>query len=281
MSIKLRLSFRRHASAALLAATALLPAHGTQAATSNWAQNDGGRMRIIALPATADGTVQGALQIEPTRGWITYWKEPGQAGIPPQVVVSPGNGITLEKMDFPVPSLFDAGGIKDLGYDHAVTLPFTLKVADPSAPLKIHASAFIGLCRNICIPFQADFEVDLTRANGLPLEENLILDEARRKLPEKPSDDFSVTHYMVANGREKLSLALRLPEGVEKPQIFVATPGGRVLFDQASPRRIEGLYVVDMPFGKHPPGESATTDKHWDILVIAGNRAMETKLAFD
>lgn len=280
MITKMLPPFRRHAKAALLAAAAVLLAHGSQAATSDWAQNDGGRMRIIALPAKADGTVEGALQIEPGRGWITYWKEPGQAGIPPQISLDPGKGITLQKMEFPVPRLFDAGGLKDLGYDHAVTLPFTLKVDDPAAPLKIRASAFIGLCRNICIPFQADFEVDLTRNAGLPLEENMILDEARRKLPERPSDDFSVTHYALTAGREKLSLALRLPEGIEKPQIFVATPGGQVLFDQANPRMIDGHYVVDMPFGKRPPGTGGK-DKHWDILVIAGNRAMETKLAFD
>jgi DsbC/DsbD-like thiol-disulfide interchange protein len=270
----------RHATAAFLAIAALCLAQGASAAMTPWATNTGGKMRIVALPPEPDGTVRGALQIEPEKGWITYWKEPGQAGIPPQITLSPGEGITLEKIEFPVPSQFTNGGLKDLGYDHAVTLPFTLKLRDPKQPVTLNASVFVGLCRNICIPFQADFKLSLASANALPFEENLILDKARQSLPEKPSNDFAVTHYVLTGGRETLSLGLRLPDGTGDPKIFVAGPNGHVLFDQANPRSIDGHYVVDMPVGKLPRTYEPK-GKRWDILVIAGNRAMETSLAFD
>jgi DsbC/DsbD-like thiol-disulfide interchange protein len=280
MALNFFATARRHASMALLLAAAVALPHGARAAMTAWAENEGGRMRIIALPAEPDGTVRGALQIEPKNGWITYWKEPGQAGIPPQITLSPGDGIRLQKVEFPVPRQFTTGEVRDLGYDHAVTLPFTLTVEDKGQPLMLNASAFIGLCRNICIPFQADFHLDLKSGKGLPFEENLILDEARKSLPEKPSDDFAVTHYALTKGKSDLSLGLRLPPGSPSPQIFVATPAGHVLFDQVNGRDVDGTYVVDMPLGKGADKVTAG-GKHWDILVIAGNRAMETALAFD
>lgn len=247
---------------------------------TRWAENEGGRMRIIALAPEKDGTVQGALQIEPKAGWITYWKEPGEAGIPPQITLSPGDGITLENISFPVPKPFETGNVRDLGYDHPVTLPFTLTVADPNRPLKLNASAFIGLCRNICIPFQAEFELDLSKAKGLPLEENLILDKAARSLPERPSKDFDVTRHGLTDDRQTLNLAIRLPQASQAPKIYVAGPDGHVLFDQENGRLDDGLYQVDMPVGKLPKGYDPK-GKSWDILVVAGSRAMETSLAFD
>ena len=270
----------RHAAIAILGLAAMCIAQGASAAITPWATNTGGKMRIVALPPEPDGTVRGALQIEPEAGWITYWKEPGQAGIPPQITIAPGDGITLEKIEFPVPEQFTTEGLKDLGYDHPVTLPFTLKINDPAQPVSVNANVFVGLCRNICIPFQAEFKLDLANAKGLPFEENLILDKARQSLPERPSQDFAVTHYALTSGRETLSLGLRLPEGTQAPQIYVAGPNGHVLFDQSNPRTIDGLYVVDMPVGKLPKAYEPK-GKQWDILVIAGQRAMETSLAFD
>ncbi|WP_377295870.1 protein-disulfide reductase DsbD domain-containing protein [Rhizobium sp. SGZ-381] len=270
----------RHAYVAFLICSALLWAQGASAAMSAWAENEGGRMRIIALPAEPDGTVRGALQIEPKNGWITYWKEPGQAGIPPQITISPGDGIRLQKVEFPVPRQFMTGDVRDLGYDHAVTLPFTLAVEDKAKPLMLNASAFVGLCRNICIPFQADFHMDMASAKGLPFEENLILDEARKSLPEQPSEDFAVAHHALTDGKRNLRVGLRLPADSPPPQIFVATPAGHVLFDQTGAQMVDGTYVVTMPLGKGAD-KAVVAGRNWDILVIAGSRAMETALAFD
>src|SRR3546814_19049068 len=82
----------------LTASLLLLGVAMAQAETTPWATNEGGRMRLVALPPDADGTVRGALQIEPKPGWITYWREPGDAGIPPHVTLSKPAGVTLEQI---------------------------------------------------------------------------------------------------------------------------------------------------------------------------------------
>ena len=85
----------------LLLASAFMPV-SVQAETTDWVSNEGGRMRIVALAPDARGTVRGALQIEPKAGWITYWREPGDAGIPPHISFPETSDVSLSKISYPI-----------------------------------------------------------------------------------------------------------------------------------------------------------------------------------
>ncbi|MDO1581324.1 protein-disulfide reductase DsbD domain-containing protein [Rhizobium oryzicola] len=266
--------------AAVLAFSLLLPVAKASADMSDWAENEGGRMRIIALAPEADGTVRGALQIEPKAGWMTYWKEPGQAGIPPQVTFAPASGVRLTEMRFPVPKVFDEDGVRDIGYDHAVTLPFTLKAEPGKVPLQLTAAAFVGLCRNICIPFQAEFRLPISTPDPSSEEEARLLQAASQTLPEAPSTDFTVADHALSDDRKLLKLSLKLPAGQTGAQIYVVGPQGHVLVERQKAEQKGDLLTVEMPVPKLP-ARYEPKGKRWDILVVAGSRAMESSLAFE
>lgn len=275
--------------ASLAAAAVLMSAGPGHAEISPWAIDEGGRMRVVAMPPEPDGTLRGALQIEPKPDWVTYWREPGDAGIAPQLTFAPESQVTLTRVSYPVPKRIDSGNLRDIGYDHPVTLPFELKVEKPGSatgndagqPLNLQVSAFIGLCRDICIPFKADFSLSLAAVRGTPVEEAMILNAAMATLPQPPSDDFAVTHYAMRQGRDLLSLTFRLPAGTQAaPQVFVTGPQGHVVFDGLNGSREGDSYSLDMPIGKLPENYDIK-GKHWGILVVAGKRAMETSLLFD
>ena len=101
-------------------------AAAARAETSDWALNEGGRMRLVVLPADEQGNRAAALQIEPSPGWITYWREPGDAGIPPSITLAPDSGYKISEIGYPVPKRLDNGDLRDIGYDGAVTLPLVL-----------------------------------------------------------------------------------------------------------------------------------------------------------
>lgn len=269
------------AMAALLLVSSMVALGSARAETTEWSGNEGGRMRIVALAPDARGVVRGALQIEPKAGWITYWREPGDAGIPPHIEFPASSGVSVTRIGYPVPKRFDNGPLRDIGYDGAVSFPFELKLENTSAPARLTASAFIGLCRNICIPFQAEFGLSLKPDGGTSLAEAMIINDAEGKLPERPSDDFAVTHYAVSADGDELRLRLRLPkDAVKKPKVIVTGPEGHVLFNDADDMRDGEEYAVEMPVGKLPKGYDIK-GKRWGILVLAGNRAMETSLAFE
>lgn len=251
------------------------PAH---AASSPWAMNEGGRMRLVLLPAKADGSREGVLLIEPKKGWITYWKEPGDVGIPPSITAAPGAEYRVARVDFPVPKLLSSGDMQDVGYDHPVALPLVLTHAGGERPFRINA--FVGVCQNICIPFQADLTVDPAAEVGTDPQEVALVEEAKRQVPPGPSGDFRVISHAMRPDLKSLQVSLRLPAGVTKPEIFVSGPSGHVYVDGDVSVGAEGEALYTLPIGKLPKGYTMA-GKQWGILVVAGDRAMETTLAFD
>ncbi|MBY5881812.1 protein-disulfide reductase DsbD domain-containing protein [Rhizobium ruizarguesonis] len=275
---------RRFLIAAVSMAAALVPFSTIHAEMSAWADNDGGRMRLVALAPDAAGKIRAALQIEPKPGWITYWKEPGNSGIPPQITITAESGVTLDAIAYPVPKHFFNGGIEDIAYDAPVTLPLSLTAAG-KGPVAIDASAFIGICKDICIPFQANFQLKLGPAMQSHPEEEAILQAADASLPKPPSVDFGVTAHAMSPDRKTLSLTLALPgggpgEGRAAPDIIVTGPSGYAFTKQIGGKRDGAAFKVDVPIGKLPK-DYDISGKQWNVLVIDGEKAMETTLAFE
>ncbi|MBY5337826.1 cytochrome C biogenesis protein [Rhizobium leguminosarum] len=258
---------------------ALVPFYSAHAEMSAWADNEGGRMRLVALAPDAGGKIRAALQIEPKPGWITYWKEPGGNGIPPQITIAAESGVSLDAIAYPVPKHFFKGGIEDIAYDAPVTLPLSLTGAG-KGPVAIDAFAFIGICKDICIPFQANFRLKLGTAMQSHPQEEAILHAADARLPKPPSEDFDVTAYAMSPDRKTLSLDLVLPgEGKTAPDIIVTGPSGYAFTKQIGGKRDGRTFKVDISIGKLPK-DYDIAGKQWSVLVIDGERAMETALAF-
>ncbi|CUX09300.1 cytochrome C biogenesis protein [Rhizobium oryzihabitans] len=251
-----------------------------QAEITDWARSEGGQMRVASLAMDADGVVRGVLQIEPKDGWITYWREPGEAGIPPKISLDPASGVSLISMAYPVPKLIENGDLTDIGYDHAVSLPFQLKAADTSASGKIDLTAFIGVCQNICIPFEATFSIERGNAGDDDGEERRLLEEARETLPEAASDDFKVTDFHITPDKTMLGVQLQLPENAPKEtDIFIAGPSGFAYYEPQNMVRDKRKLSFYMNI-KGLPKTYQVQGNSWPILVKSGDRAMETMLNF-
>ncbi|MDR9776214.1 protein-disulfide reductase DsbD family protein [Rhizobium hidalgonense] len=267
---------------AVISVGAALAAHrSAHAEMSAWAENEGGRMRLVALARDAAGKIRAALQIEPKSGWITYWKEPGGNGIPPQVTIAAGSAVTLDAIAYPVPKHFFNGAIEDIAYDGPVTLPLSLTAAG-KGPVEIDAMAFIGVCKDICIPFQANFQLKLGPAIQSHPQEEEILEAADASLPKPPTADFGVTAHAMSPDKKTLSLTLALPGGERKgaPDIIVTGPSGYAYTKQIGGKRHGAAFKTDIAIGKLPKGYDIS-GKRWGVLVIDGDKAMETTLAFE
>ena len=264
--------------AVALSLFSLVPAMPVLAVSSDWAVNEGGRMRLILLPQEADGTRNGALVIEPKPGWITYWKEPGDVGIPPAITPAPGAPFTVERIGFPVPKVLSNDEMIDVGYDHPVTLPISLKNAPDDTGVTL--SAFVGVCQNICIPFQADLSVPPEEGGMANAVETALVRAAQAQVPPGPSPDFHVIDHQLGADHRELVVRLKMPASADKPKAFVSGPSGHVFVDSVASRGADGETVLTLPIGKLPK-KYKIAGKHWGILVVSGDRAMETTLAFD
>jgi DsbC/DsbD-like thiol-disulfide interchange protein len=251
------------------------------AATSDWATNEGGRMRLVIAPPDAEGRRAGALEIEPLPGWITYWREPGDSGIPPQLAPDPGSPYTISPLTYPVPKRIDVGDVRDIGYDGPVTLTFTLETSANAADAPLNATAFIGICRNICIPFQANFSVPLTPDPAEDAEASAVIARAAASMPEAPSAEFKVDTFEMAADLRELTITLTLPKTSRgQPELFVTGPSGYTFTRYEGQHGMDGRYRAVFPVDKLPKGY-AISGRTWSVLAVSGTRAMESPLVFD
>ncbi|MBD9371314.1 hypothetical protein IB238_01500 [Rhizobium sp. ARZ01] len=253
------------------------------AASSDWFETQGGRVRLVVLPERADGTIPALLDVQLKPGWKTYWRDPGQSGIPPSISFSPASGLALQTMRFPVPKQFDDGYSRYAGYDQSVALPLTLR-RDGSAPdgSKVSASIFLGVCKDICIPVQAELTVDLQASATAGSQDEAVVAVAEAALPEAPSPDFAVSDARWSADGKSISVTFTAParRSDKPPQVFVSGPEGFQFGSGAAPERIGDAYRVDVPL-LHKPKSASLSGAAILFTVESGGRSMETPLAID
>ncbi len=193
----------------LLAASLALCALPAHAATSGWTETPGGRVRVVLEEggAAKEGVIRGALQIELKPGWKTYWRNPGDSGVPPQISAE---GAAVQ-VAFPAPVRFGDG---DAGYAAPVSLPLTFAV-EPGKPLtQLKGQAFLGVCHQICVPVQAEFDLPLQAdpAPALSVAARTIVETAFDRLPAPASDAFGVRAARLEKDRAVFDIAAPDPD---------------------------------------------------------------------
>lgn len=112
--------------------------------------------QMSLLPGWRDGGRHVAgLQITLAPGWKTYWRSPGDAGIPPAFNWSGSANLADVKVAWPAPEVFFQAGMRSVGYADGVVLPLLVTPRDGSRPVDLRLSVDIGVCQDVCIPLSA------------------------------------------------------------------------------------------------------------------------------
>lgn len=112
---------------------------------------------------TDTGTRMAAIEISLAPGWHTYWRQPGAAGIPPQLDLTGSANLAAAAIHWPLPTVIDQNGLTSLGFLDRVVLPLELTPAGPG-PIALRARLDIGVCDDICVPVEFTFDAALTGA---------------------------------------------------------------------------------------------------------------------
>ncbi|MDI1283964.1 MAG: protein-disulfide reductase DsbD family protein [Reyranella sp.] len=97
--------------------------------------------------------------------WHTYWKNPGESGLPTEIAWTLPPGVTAGPIVWPVPHVFDIGGVINYGFkDDILLLVRITPPADLTGPLKLAADAHWLVCEDVCIPEEGKFELTLPLA---------------------------------------------------------------------------------------------------------------------
>lgn len=105
---------------------------------------------LPGIPET-DGRRTAGLRLTLENGWKTYWRSPGEAGIPPRFDWSASQNLHSAEVLWPRPTIYMSFGMETIGYSEQVILPIKLTPIDPSQPIQIAATVDLGVCRELCV----------------------------------------------------------------------------------------------------------------------------------
>src|SRR5258708_4657987 len=94
-------------------------------AHSGWSPADDAQMRLLLTPGNG-GRIVGGVELVLDPGWYTYWRTPGEAGVPPLFDFSGSENVANVEVLYPAPMRKDADGTVSLIYQDEVVLPLTV-----------------------------------------------------------------------------------------------------------------------------------------------------------
>ena len=105
------------------------------------------------LPGTRhyDGSRLSGLRLTMEDGWKTYWRSPGEAGIPPSFDWSASENVASVRFLWPRPEVFVSFGLQTIGYSDQVVLPMIVTPEDPDRAITLAITADLGVCKEICV----------------------------------------------------------------------------------------------------------------------------------
>jgi DsbC/DsbD-like thiol-disulfide interchange protein len=202
---------------------AAMPPAAARAAATHWIDEDGARIRLVAAePAPDAAEIRAALVVELKPGWKTYWRDPGDAGVPPQFNLVGGTNVSAARLEFPAPERFEEGASKTIGYRQPVAFPLTFSLQTPGKPSAIKATAFLGVCEEICVPVQVEFSLDVAPAAASTPDQGLV-QAAFDALPKRGNASFGLTS--LSYQPKALEIEIAAPPSAQPPELFAAAAG--------------------------------------------------------
>jgi DsbC/DsbD-like thiol-disulfide interchange protein len=208
---------------------------------SPWQKDGHSAVRLLAGSRSGAVLLGGvAFQLQP--GWKTYWRTPGDSGVPPRFDFSKSDNVEAVTVLWPAPKKFDdgAGGVS-LGYHDQIVLPLRIVAKNVDKPVTLRAEIHYAVCEKLCIPVDANAELAF---NSVASTEDSALFAALDTVP-KPANVGDPNPLTIRDVKR---------EGKSEVLVDVVTPDDRAvdLFVEG-PTPDWGL-PVPKPVEHSPPG---------------------------
>lgn len=268
MSIVSRVVFR------LGLIVALLMPGAVQAAGSPWVTGFHSRVRLIS-GGTEGRNLLAGIEIVLDKGFKTYWRTPGESGLPPRFDWSRSVNAAAIEVKWPAPErLEDAGGLS-YGYKDRVTLPILVSAADPSKPVRLRLRLDYGVCKEICIPAHADLDLPLS---GETMRQAIVQALASVPKPQPLGQEGALSILRVepaAGDKPTYAVTVRAPDGT-RPSLFAEGPDDWYVSTSAKAGPDNSFTVI---IDERPKADAGP--EFLRLTLTAGSEAIESEVRLD
>ena len=248
---------------------------------SPWVARDFAEIRLIAA-ATATGardSLPAGLHIRLQPGWKVYWRSAGDAGFPPSLEWAGSTNLAGAEMAFPVPKRFSILGLQSYGYGDEVVYPLRLAIARPGAPLSLRARMRGLMCKEICLPLEADLSLDLPAGAAAPSAFAQLIDRFRARVPGDLSNAGLRVTAVDAIGAppDRLRVRLSADAPLVNPDVFPEGPDG-VTFGAPERRFDNDRRTATLTLPLTVQGRAPVVGAAFRVTAVDGDRFVENRL---
>lgn len=252
------------------------------ATETDWQENLGGKARAISSGPIDPETqsVSLAIQIELKKGWKTYWRSPGDSGIPPDFDFSKSSNLENIEILWPAPTSFTDDYGYSVGYKDRVTLPIRVTAKSRLLPVVIDVTMRYGVCERICVPVENQFSLVVTKSSRDNPESSALIDQATKAVPALTSVSgalgVTAVDHTKAASEKALLVTTKIAAPSEKVELFIEGPTGWFF---SLPKKISQknagnhvqwrISLADLPSGTDISGKDVT------FTLVNGKQAIE------
>jgi DsbC/DsbD-like thiol-disulfide interchange protein len=242
---------------------------------SPWQRDAHSAVRLLAGSRSGAVLLGGvAIQLQP--GWHTYWRTPGDSGVPPRFDFSKSDNVEAVTVLWPAPRKFDDGaGGTSLGYTQQLVLPLRIVAKNADKPVTLRAAINYAVCEKICIPVDANAELGFA---SVASTEDGTLSEALNAVP-KPANVGDPNPLSILDvrrdGKTNVLVDVTAPEGKDV-SLFVEgpTPDWALPVPKLVEHGPPGVKRFAFELDGLPPGASAD-GAALKLTLVGGDRAYE------
>ena len=261
---------------------ALFPAIEARAQdASPWLRDGHSAVRLLAGSRSGAVLLGGiAFQLQP--GWKTYWRTPGDSGVPPRFDFSKSENVEAVTVLWPAPLKFDDGaGGHSLGYHDQIVLPLRIVAKNTDKPVMLRADISYAVCEKLCIPVEANAELAF---NSVASTEDSTLFAALDTVPKPASvgDPNPLTIRDVKRDGKSTVLVDVVNPDAREVNLFVEgpTPDWGLPVPKLLEHSPPGVKRFAFELDGMPPGVSAD-GAALKLTLVGGDRSYEFNINLD
>jgi DsbC/DsbD-like thiol-disulfide interchange protein len=222
------------------------------------------------------GAHMAAMELTLAPGWKTYWRSPGDTGIPPSFDWSGSENVKSVRIHWPAPDVFKANGMQTIGYHDHLVLPLEIMPKDPSLPVRLSVGVDLGVCDEICLPASLDLSSDLMPPGAPDPSIKAALAERASTANEAGVTAVACAIDPIRDGL-RLTARVRLPDP-GYPEVVAFETADREVWVAGAVTRREGAELVAMTELVPPEGAPFALDRSGvTMTILAEGSAVEVR----
>src|SRR6266852_4990157 len=153
--------------------------------SSRWDNDTRSAVRLVAartLVQFGAPIMRAGVELKMQPGWKTYWRYPGDSGVPPVFDFGGSENIRSVTVLWPAPERFSDGAGSSIGYKDSVILPLRVMPKDERKPVVLRLKLDYAVCETLCVPAKANVELILSGGNGIP---EAVMAAAEARVPKQ------------------------------------------------------------------------------------------------